>query len=314
MTTRSRVFAGMWGVATIAHLAGNWRYGNVLPQPLLVGVFLAIAGLLGTAVLIRPHRWTVVALSVTIPVVGLLEAPLLSNHWLLAGFVSLAFLLTGARWERFEVAARWIFVLFYGFASFAKLNSGFLDPETSHGLYFLNQALEGIGLGPIDPASPLAWAASWGCVLVELSVVPMLLVGRTRRYGALLGILFHGLVSLDLANHFYDFTAVLLPLLCLFLPAEFASRLARPVESMGPILRRSLTAVVACLGLGVTFASVTRLTDFTAWFLQYASFLWWTPTSHWSSGRLGAHATPSPWSGASGPPPPSSPPSSSSTA
>jgi hypothetical protein len=271
----------MWGVATLAHLGGNWRYADVFPSPSLIGVLLVVAGLLATAVIIKPREWTILALSATIPLLVLLEAPLLGNHWLLAGFVSLAYLVCRARWELFERAARWILVLFYGWAAFAKLNSGFFAPETSCGLYFANQSLGEIGLGPISASSLLGRTMPFVCALVELSVVPLLLVRRTRPFGVLLAIAFHGLVSLDPAQHFYDFTAVLLPLFVLFLPTEFADRLERPFRSIKPSARRLLVVAVATVGLGVTFASVTPLTDFTAAFLQSGSFLWWVPYLAW---------------------------------
>jgi hypothetical protein len=277
MTASARVFAAMWGVATVAHLAGNWRYEDILPEPSLIGVLLTVAGLLGTAVIVKPHEWTIIALSATILVVAILEAPLLGNHWLLAGFVSLAYLVSRARWGPFERAARWIVVLFYGWAAFSKLNSGFFDPATSCSLFYANQSLGEIGLGPIGASSPLGWTMLFGCAVVELSVVPLLLVRQTRPYGVLLAVAFHGIVSLDLAQHFYDFTAVLLPLFVLYLPTEFADRLELPFRSMKPSVRRLLVVVVATVGLGVTLASVTPLTDFTAGFLQKGSFLWWVP-------------------------------------
>ena len=74
---------------------------------------------------------------------------MLGNHWLLAGIVSLAYLLTWGQWDSFEPAARVILLLFYGFAAFAKINSGFLDPTTSCGVFYANQALTEVGLAGI---------------------------------------------------------------------------------------------------------------------------------------------------------------------
>lgn len=118
----------MWGVAVLAHLAGNWRYDDVWPDPSLIGVLLFAAGIIATLLLLSPNRSLALGLVAVVPVTVVLEAPALGNHWLLAGFVSLAYLLTWGRWERFEPAARVILLVFYSFAAFAKLNTGFLDP------------------------------------------------------------------------------------------------------------------------------------------------------------------------------------------
>jgi hypothetical protein len=277
MTARQRVFTRMWGVAVLAHLAGNWYHGDLAPDPTGVGIALTAAGLLATAALVAPRPWAMWGLSVVVPVTVVLEAPVLGNHWLLAGLVSLAFLAAGGRWERFEPAARWILVAFYGFAAFAKLNTGFLDPVTSCGLFYANQSLAELGLGPISPASVWGWAVSWGTALVELAVVPLLLWRRTRVWGVLLAVVFHGLISLDLAQHFFDFTAVLLPLFVSFLGLDHAGRFERVGRSVGSVLRRSAAAGAALVGTSITLASVTPANDVTAWFLQRGTFLWWIP-------------------------------------
>lgn len=277
MTVRHRVFARMWGVTVVAHLAGNWRYGDIWPEVTLVGVLLAVAGLLGTAAIVAPRVWILLALGVVVPVTAVLEAPVLGNHWLLAGFVSLAYLLTGGRWERFEPAARSVFLVFYCFAAFAKLNTGFLDPVTSCGLFYFNQSLGEWGVGPISPHSVFGWVSSWGAALIELAVPVLLLIRPTRVFGAVLAIGFHGLISLDLGQHFYDFTAVLLPLFALFLGDAFFERFESLGERLSLLSRRLLTTAVVVIGLAVTFASVTPLTATSLVWLADGSFLWWVP-------------------------------------
>ncbi len=277
MTARHRVFARMWGVAVIAHLAGNWRYGDVWPHPTLVGVLLAVAGLLATATIVSPRRPLLLGLAAVIPVTAVLEAPVLGNHWLLAGIVSLAYLLTWGRWDNFEPAARVIFLLFYGFAAFAKINSGFLDPTTSCGVFYANQALTEVGLAGISATSPFGWVASWGPALIEASVPILLINKRTRTWGALLGLSFHGILTLDLAQHFYDFTGVLFPLFVLFLPDFYADRFEVIGARLRPVLKQVLAAVVVVIGVAVTTANVTPLTEFTLRLMSDWSFLWWIP-------------------------------------
>lgn len=267
----------MWGVAVLAHLAGNWRYGDVWPDPTLIGVLLLAAGLLATVSVVAPRRGVLLALSALIPVTAVLEAPVLGNHWLLAGLVSLGYLLTSGNWDRFEPIARVVLLGFYVFAAFAKLNTGFLDPATSCGVFYANQALGEFGFGQIRALSPLGWMAAWGSALIELSVPVLLVVRRTRVWGAMLAISFHGLLTLDLAQHFYDFTGVLFPLFVLFLPDEFFERVEDVGQKMAAPLRRAGLALVVALGVLVTVFSVTPLTESTLRFLSQGSFLWWIP-------------------------------------
>ena len=68
-------------------------------------------------------------------------------------------------------------------------------------------------------------------MLTELSVPLLLAFGRTRRIGVLVALAFHTVISVDLDQHFYDFTAALVVLLCLFLPE---STLGRPRGQRSP--------------------------------------------------------------------------------
>lgn len=247
------------------------------PEPTLVGVVLLSVGLVGTAALVVPRRWMLLALGVLVPVAVVLEAPMLGNHWVLAGFVSLAYLVTGGRWEVFEPSARIILLVFYSFAAFAKLNAGFLDPATSCGLFYANHWLVSFGLGSIPASSPLAWVSSWGAALIELAIPILLMIKRTRTIGVFVAIAFHGLISLDLAQHFYDFTAVLLALFVLFLPDSYAERFESVGRSIRPSARWVLVAAVSVVGIAVTGANVTPLSPESAWWLITGSFLWWVP-------------------------------------
>ncbi|HJR90940.1 MAG TPA: hypothetical protein VJ938_00705, partial [Acidimicrobiia bacterium] len=170
MTARHRVFARMWGVAIVTHLAGNWRYSDIWPDLTVTGLVLGVIGLLATAVVVVPRRGLLLALSALVPVGVALELPDLSNHWLLAGFVSAAYFVTLGRWERFEPVARLILLFAYGFAAFAKLNTGFLDPVTSCALYYVNEIVGELGGTPIAPSGPLGFGTAWLTAALELSV------------------------------------------------------------------------------------------------------------------------------------------------
>lgn len=275
MTSSHRTFLRLWGVAVIAHLAGNWQYGDVIPRVTPVGLCLTVAGLVATALVVWPRVATMLVLSGLVVVSSILEAPVLGNHWLLAAFVGVAYIATAGEWVRFVPVAQTVLVVFYLCAAFAKLNSGFLDPATSCGLFYANQGLAEVGLAPISATSWPGSVTAWGAALVELSVVPLLLIRRTRRVGAIGAIAFHGLLSLDLAQHFYDFTAVLVPLFALFLMPEFGERFERAVNHRN--VARVVAALALLVGVAVTVANVTPVKAWSAAWLTDGSFVWWVP-------------------------------------
>jgi hypothetical protein len=273
---RHSIFARMWGVTVLAHAAGNF-HGVVWPSPDVPGAALLLLGLAATVTIVRPRRATLLAISVLIPLTVAMSAPVLGNHWLLAGLVSLCYVLVGGNWERFEPGARVILLGFYSFAAFAKLNTDFLDPATSCGVVYANEWLDGFGLSSIPANGASGWIAAWGSALVELSVPVLLVVRRTRVYGVILAFAFHGMISVDQNQHFFDFTSVLLPLFVLFLPDPFFERIQSFGERLRPLFRHLVTGFVVIVGLAVTFANVTPITEVTDWWLFRGTYLWWLP-------------------------------------
>ena len=277
MSARERLFARMWAVAALAHLAGNPSYGDVWPRPSAVGVALLAVGLASVVVLARPTHRAMLVLAATVTVSAALEAPMLSNHWLLAAAVSLAYAATAGRWELFAPVARWTLVVFYGFAAFAKLNSGFLDPSTSCAVFYANQTLTAAHLPALPPGSAGATAVIVATVLAEAAIPLLLVMPLTRHAGVLLGVAFHGLLSLDLAQHFYDFTAVLLALFVLFLSEDVGVAAEKTIGSVPERWRRVVCAGIVVFGLAITVANVTPPVPVSTWFLKRISFVAWGP-------------------------------------
>jgi hypothetical protein len=277
VTAPERLFARMWAAAALAHLAGNPFYGDVWPRPSAVGLALLAVGGAAVVVLARPGRRTMLVLAAAVPVSAGLEAPVLGNHWLLAAAVSLAYVGTAGRWESFAPAARWTLVIFYAFAAFAKLNTGFLDPDTSCAVFYANQALAAARLPGLAPGGVAPAALIATTVLVEAAIPVLLAIPSTRRAGVLLGVAFHALVSLDLAQHFYDFTAMLLALFALFLSEDAAAAADRLAASAPGRWRVVAWAAIAGFGLAVTFANVTPPVPVSTWFLRRVSFAAWVP-------------------------------------
>lgn len=273
---RFELFTRLWGVAMAAHVIGNVSQPD-LPQ-LLGWVNLGV-GLAGVLLAIKPKRVLLLIGCILVVASVILEMPFTGNHWLVAGLVSLTFLAARGRVETFFAAARWILVVFYCFAAFAKLNSGFLDPTVSCAVFYANQTLRGFGLDPLAPSSVLATATIWSTVATELSVSLLLVIRRARYWGVLLGTAFHTLISFDLGQHFYDFTTVLVALFFLFLPEESVARLAERGRLVPTKVRSLASAFWLVLGTILVIMASGPLDEISLSLLNVLPFVLWIPFS-----------------------------------
>lgn len=248
-TDREHLFVRMWAVAALAHVIGNGFNGDLLPTPNVGGVALAAVSVAAVAALLKPGRVPLLVLSATIVVSAIVEMPVVGNHWVVAALVSLAFLLSGGRWPGFEPAARLVLLIFYSFAAFAKINGGFTDPGVSCALFYANQTLGAVGRAPVDPTSTLGMALPWVVGAIELSVPVLLLIRPTRWVGVLLAAGFHTAISLDLGQHFYDFTSVLLALFVLFLPDAWSRTASQRLRDLPPWLTSAVGGAGVALAL-----------------------------------------------------------------
>lgn len=267
----------MWALAAIWHLLGN---SSIASDWAHVVVALG-AGL----VLWRPGSVAALALLALGGVATVWqEAPLLGNHWLLAGFVNLAILmavaaglLRGRPSDRTDLAdrlfpvARLCLLGFYAFAAFAKLNTGFFGRATSCGVFYFQESTDSIGLSSLQLGGTpwLERTVIVGTVVVELSIPVLLAVRRTRNVGVIVGLVFHTVVAVDRTHQFFDFSSVLAPLFVLFLPSSAGTWVAERLGSLRarlalvdhriPSAVHGLLAVVpALVGLAVALEWVER--------------------------------------------------------
>lgn len=231
-------FSALWALAAMWHVLSSPANATPTTQLLLaVGVLVAIA-------------WPGAAASLVILSVGVLatmwsEAPFLGNHWLLAGFVSIGILgsvlsttLAGRSRDRGLLAARVLpvaracLLAFYVFAAFAKLNSGFFDRSVSCGVVYFRESTESIGLAGLRAGGNAAveWAVILGTVAIELTIPALLVWRRTRHPGVVLALTFHGILALDRAHVFVDFSSMLAALFVCFLPAPSLASATRLVR------------------------------------------------------------------------------------
>src|SRR5690606_36378601 len=222
------------------HMLGNPTLAPAWSQGLVgAGVVL---------VLLRPGSPLALgALALTSLVMLWEEAPFLGNHWLLAGFVNLGIvaavgtgILRRRPSDRTDLAnrlfpvARLSLLGFYSFAAFAKLNTDFFDRSVSCATFFFRESTDSVGLTGLQLGGA-AWVERLvilGTVTVELLVPVLLLLPRFRRWGVVVGMVFHAVLAIDHSHQFFDFSAVLFALFFLFLPPTAGSWVVERVGSM----------------------------------------------------------------------------------
>jgi Vitamin K-dependent gamma-carboxylase len=277
-------FLRLWAIAVLAHIAGNPPGWKGAPVGTALGTASALLGVLALAVLLRPGRWTGAALGAATIMSVVLEAPVLGNHWLVAGLVSILLVASLFRrdpWAAFAPGARGILIAFYSFAAFAKLNRGFFDPTVSCGITYTNQLLGSYGLPLIPDGDWRAVAVAAATALIELSVPVLLVMKRTRRYGVLLGFVFHLFISFDLDQHFYDFSALLVALFSLFLADEVLKKFPDPLA-----MRRSTQVAVGGILALFALAAVVPPSPLTDRLLGTGVFFLWIPWGLFLIARL----------------------------
>jgi hypothetical protein len=107
------------------------------------------------------------------------------------------------------------------------------------------------------------------------------MVRRLRGWGAVVGTLFHTIISFDLNQHFFDFTSVLFPLFFLFAPAAMVERVDQSWVGIPLWVRRLVLSGFLTLGGGMVVAAVLPLTRFSASLVTAVPFVLWMPFGIW---------------------------------
>jgi hypothetical protein len=285
-----RWFALAWPMALLFHLGGNSQHLSALvngePSSVALGQLAMVVA--AAMVMVGRRRRSVGALGVIHLAVTVDKLPVIGNHELILALVSLVVVVAvlvsrprAGQWAWLDAAVsglRWLFLVSYGSIAFSKLNTGFLDLGASCATLFGDEMGRWLGLSVSDHTA-LAALAVYGTVIIELLVPILLLIPRTRFYGVLLGLGFHGFLALDPTSHVFDFTSTLTPLLLLFAPVRLRGELSRLHRSLG-----SAVAPRSFLGwMAVTVAThllILRL-GLAPWLVPYPLWLALTVTLGW---------------------------------
>lgn len=242
-------FATLWSIASLFHIASydHWDRGML--------IVVAVVWLL-----LKPSsagRLALVAASQL--TVALVFAPFISNHWLFTAFVNAGIVASWAAlairersvhvegpalYRMFAPTARWMVVVLYFYVVFHKLNADFFSLETSCGTDFYAHHLQRFPFLP--EADWVSWSVIWGTVLVEAAIPILFVFRKTRHWGVMLGMAFHGMIAFNPKNPFYNFSSMLYAAYTLFLPPDFQKRLSTKTRR---VTRIGVAATVAALAL-----------------------------------------------------------------
>lgn len=309
-TLRLTWFTRMWAAAIWFHLAAEAR-GTLFSQPALAACSAVLAGAAAYAILRPFDRRGLLALGLLVPIHAWLEAPVVGNHWVLAALMSLCVVLaclapaapdnneggrkqlSPLRQEALLRAIRLTVLTAYSFAAFAKLNWDFVTPAVSCVTPFTERLLGSWGFSDLQLSQypTLAQALSIATIVIELAVPALLALPRTRRVGTVLGFSFHGLLALDLAQHFWDFSSLLFAGFFLFLDDEQLLWLRgkwqqlrteghleryRPPPAVTALLAAAVALFVALgniLPLNLGYADLLQQATHSVWWLYCATFV-----------------------------------------
>jgi len=222
------------------------------PYNLLLHYFKPLSFIIALAVMFAPHRKILVKLLIAAVLVDFaLLMPEAPNHRHVMLFFALMLGLSLKNESRSESlfesltlpAIRLTTILIYFFAAFAKLNSGYLNFETSCSIEFYRNIH---ALLPFFPEpSMVGVPVIWGSLAIEL-LIPILLIFRPA-WGVILGVGFHSFLALDVVKYFINFSTVMIVGLMAFIPtnslAEAAKKESKLLRKLAPLFFLALTAV-----------------------------------------------------------------------
>ena len=230
-------FCWWWALAVLMHAVQAWPLYGSLDRPSLTGTFELLGA--GCAVLLLVYPVSLVLLGImSMAICGAAwsASPVIGNHWMVNALLALALLLSlgygvlrrrcslsSALPEVFLPTARGVFFVFYTFSALSKINRAFLDPAVSCATFFTDETARSLGWKSLDTsgAAGLGRVIAVCVIVIELGVVVLLSMRRTRPFGVLLAVVFHSLIGLDGLHPFADFTSIVYALMVLFLPDSF---------------------------------------------------------------------------------------------
>ena len=235
LTARAAIFSQFFALFSFFHFFNYaLEYGRFPPG--LDQLLLLISAI---ALFFNPRSERLLfLLMLTSTISAVVQAPAQSNHTMIRHAVLLGYWLSfaiawirGSDWQaifmRFAPAGQGALIVMYIFGIFHKINTDFLNPETSCAVTLWQEM-------PI-PLSLLQgvlidYAVIYGTFIAEGLLILMLLTPRWRHVGIIGGILFHTLLALSGYAMYITFTMLSISLHTLFISGDAAKRIIQSPE------------------------------------------------------------------------------------
>lgn len=228
--SRQTLFGLLFAMFSLFHVFNYLFEYAVAPLQLdLLGIFVA-----ALVLLLRPGSTRALFFLVLISTIStVIQAPIQSNHTMLRSMVLIGYWLSffnaairaqpvSEIFANFILAGRGSLLVMYFYGIFHKINTEFLNPETSCAASLWDEMLP-----------PISWvqsvfvdyAAIYGTFIVEGAMVLALLNPRTRHWGMVGGICFHMFLALSNFAAYVSFTTLAISLHILFLSGSQIDRI-----------------------------------------------------------------------------------------
>ncbi len=262
------VFARVWAIYTVMHFFYLIFY-SLGPYQTTNGIntLSVLMAVLAFGVYWKPREFRFFFLLALVQLIEMWsQMPITSNHAIIQFFLNIAMVATGivalakgydwaGYFKLWAPAGRWLLFIMYFYGIFHKINTDFLNPESSCAVAlwvdypfpnFIGQAL---------------WAhyvAIYGTFIVEGAVAVALLFSKTRYFAIVIGLLFHAFIGFSDYAFYGAFSFLSFALHALFLPHSIldnyrSSSIARFYERW-PRLFAALPVVFLILGLRAAYA------------------------------------------------------------
>lgn len=224
-----KIFAILWAIATLFHLANSSVFDSELNYALLT--------LAAFVVVIKPSLPSFLILILLQVFDAIYRMPITTNHWIFTTFVNISilhvllylilknrsfFIKDGDLIKAFGPVIRVEVIILYFFTAFHKLNSGFFNTDTSCATdLLLSQDIA--WLVPVTPN--ILSANAYAVVILEFLIPTFLCFRKTRNVAIIAGVFFHGVLAYNTHNAFYDFSSMIFAAYFLFCPPSFSERI-----------------------------------------------------------------------------------------
>lgn len=229
---RASIFGSMFALFSVFHFFNYMlEYGRFPPS---IDQFLIL--LSAILLFLRPQSARLLCLLVLMSTVSAIaQAPVSSNHTIVRNFVLLGYWMSffyamfkslkpSDVFSNFTVAGQGALLVMYFFGVFHKINTDFLNPETSCAVTLWQKMPAPLNL--IDTPF-MHYLAIYGTFAVEGVIVLMLFSRKWRHTAIVFGILFHLLLAMSNYAMYISFTTLAISLHCLFLNEESALKIVK---------------------------------------------------------------------------------------